>query len=117
MTTHLLFHKMFRQYSFYCILDVSKKIFNKAQVPQHGFQPNIMLVLGDIAEVEQCLTDQLLDVIGDTELKAVFRQLYSKGQIISKRVFSGRGFFRKTNENTSYTSKNEFIRFLEESSA
>ena len=34
----------------------------------------------------------------------------SKGQIISKRFFSGRGFAQKTNENTSHTSKNEFIR-------
>ena len=44
---------------------------------------------------------------------------YSKGQIISKCFFSGRGFFQKTNENTSHTSKNEFIRsvFLKESTA
>ena len=33
-----------------------------------------------------------------------------KGQIISKRFFSGRGFSQKTNENTLHTSKNEFIR-------
>ena len=33
-----------------------------------------------------------------------------KGQIISKRFFSGRGFAQKTNENTSHISKNEFIR-------
>ena len=32
-----------------------------------------------------------------------------KGQIISKRFFPGRGFFQKTNENTSHSSKNEFI--------
>ena len=32
-----------------------------------------------------------------------------KGQIISKRFFSGRGFFKKTNENTSHTSKYESI--------
>ena len=38
----------------------------------------------------------------------VFRS-NAKGQIISKRFFSGRGFFQKTNENTSHTSKNEFI--------
>ena len=31
----------------------------------------------------------------------------TKGQIISKR--SGHGFFQKTNENMSHTSKNEFI--------
>ena len=36
--------------------------------------------------------------------------LYSKGQIISKRFCSGRGFSQKTNENMSHTSKNEFIR-------
>ena len=42
----------------------------------------------------------------------------SKDQIISKRFFLGRGFFKKTNENTSHTSKNEFIRsFFEEPSA
>ena len=35
---------------------------------------------------------------------------FVKGQIISKRFFPGRGFFQKTNENTSHTSKNEFIR-------
>ena len=35
--------------------------------------------------------------------------LVLKGQIISKRFFHGRGFFKKTNENTSHTSKNEFI--------
>ena len=34
----------------------------------------------------------------------------AKGQIISKRFFSGQGFAQKTNENTSHTSKNEFIR-------
>ena len=33
----------------------------------------------------------------------------SKGQIISKHFFSGRGFSQKTNENMSHTSKNEFI--------
>ena len=33
----------------------------------------------------------------------------AKGQIISKRFFSGRGFFQKTNKNTSHTSKNELI--------
>ena len=67
-----------------------------------------------------------------------------KGQIISKRFFSGRGFFQKTNENTSHTKgqliskancqaedsskkrtnefvftsmRRVFVRFLEESSA
>jgi hypothetical protein len=47
------------QFSFYCTLDVSKKkyIFNKAKVllPQNGFQPNIMLVHGDITEAESVL--------------------------------------------------------------
>ena len=32
-----------------------------------------------------------------------------KGQIISKANLSSRGFFKKTNENTSHTSKNELI--------
>ena len=36
--------------------------------------------------------------------------VFLKGQIISKRFFPGQGFFKKTNENTSHTSKNEFIR-------
>ena len=31
------------------------------------------------------------------------------GQIISKRLFGGFNFFQKTNENTSHSSKNEFI--------
>ena len=35
-----------------------------------------------------------------------------KGQIISKRFLYGRGFFKKTNENTSHISKNEFIRLF-----
>ena len=34
----------------------------------------------------------------------------SKGQIIWNLFFSCRGFSQKTNENTSHTSKNEFIR-------
>ena len=33
-----------------------------------------------------------------------------KGQLISKANCQGRGFSQKTNENTSHTSKNEFIR-------
>ena len=33
-----------------------------------------------------------------------------KGQIISKCLFGVFNFFQKTNENTSHTSKNEFIR-------
>ena len=36
----------------------------------------------------------------------------AKGQIISKHFFSGQGFFQNTNENTSHTSKNEFIRLF-----
>ena len=35
--------------------------------------------------------------------------LFAEGQIISKRFFSDRGFFQKTNEDMSHTSKNEFI--------
>ena len=38
-----------------------------------------------------------------------------KGQKISKRFFSGRGFAKTTNENTSHASKNEFIRSFFES--
>ena len=34
----------------------------------------------------------------------------SKGQLISKANQSSRGFSQKTNENTSHSSKNEFIR-------
>ena len=45
------------------------------------------------------------------------KDLPPKGQIILKRFFSGQGFFQKKNENTSHTSKNDFIRFLEEFSA
>ena len=33
-----------------------------------------------------------------------------KGQIISKANCQAQGFFKKMNENTSHTSKNEFIR-------
>ena len=45
-----------------------------------------------------------------TELIRWFHKFsVTKGQIISKRFFSGRGFFQKTNKNTSHTSKNEFI--------
>jgi len=33
-----------------------------------------------------------------------------KGQLISKANQSKRGFAQKTNENTSHSSKNEFIR-------
>ena len=33
-----------------------------------------------------------------------------KGRLISKAYCQGRGFSQKTNENTSHTSKNEFIR-------
>ena len=32
-----------------------------------------------------------------------------KGQMISKRLFGVFNFFQKTNENTSHSSKNEFI--------
>ena len=35
---------------------------------------------------------------------------YVKGQLISKANQSSRGFSQKTNENTSHSSKNEFIR-------
>ena len=38
----------------------------------------------------------------------IFKALV-KGQIISKHFFPCRGFFQKTNENTSHTSKNKFI--------
>ena len=52
---HLLFH------NFHSIVlwMFQKKIFNIAKVllPQNGFQPNIMLVHGDIAEAELCFTD------------------------------------------------------------
>ena len=34
----------------------------------------------------------------------------TKGQLISKRFISGRGFSQKTNKKSSHTSKNEFIR-------
>ena len=34
---------------------------------------------------------------------------FTKGQIISKRFCSGRGFSQKTNENMLHTSKNKFI--------
>jgi hypothetical protein len=34
------------------------------------------------------------------------REMRVKGQIISKKKFSGQGFFQKTNKNTSHTSKN-----------
>ena len=34
----------------------------------------------------------------------------AKGQLILKCLFGGFNFFQKTNENTSHTSKNEFIR-------
>ena len=34
----------------------------------------------------------------------------AKGQLISKANCQGREFSQKTNENTSHTSKNEFIR-------
>ena len=37
-------------------------------------------------------------------------QFSGKGQLISKANQSSRGFSQKTSENTSYTSKNEFIR-------
>ena len=40
-------------------------------------------------------------------LRIIF--LTAKGQIISKSFLDGRGFSLKTNENTSNTSKNEFI--------
>ena len=42
-------------------------------------------------------------------LRLVWASLAVKGQIISKRFFSGQGFFQKRNENMSHTSKNEFI--------
>ena len=35
---------------------------------------------------------------------------YTKGQLISKCIFGVSNFFQKTNENTSHSSKNEFIR-------
>ena len=35
---------------------------------------------------------------------------YTKGQIISKCLFGVFNFFQKANENTSHSSKNEFIR-------
>ena len=44
--------------------------------------------------------------------------LPAKGQVISKGFFGVFNFFQKTNENTSHSSKNEFIlRFLEEFTA
>ena len=36
--------------------------------------------------------------------------VHFKGQLISKCLFCVFNFFQKTNENTSYTSKNKFIR-------
>ena len=41
--------------------------------------------------------------------KNTFEFFYTKGQIISKCLFGVFNFFQKTNENTSHTSKNEFI--------
>ena len=51
---HLLFHNFHS-----IVLWMFKKKINKAKVllPQNGFQPNIMLVHGDIAEAELCFTD------------------------------------------------------------
>ena len=52
-----------------------------------------------------------INVQGNYALQLISKQKSdTKGQIISKRFFSGRGFAQKTNENTSHTSKNEFIR-------
>ena len=36
--------------------------------------------------------------------------VHHKGQVISKGFFGVFNFFQKTNENTSHSSKNEFIR-------
>ena len=46
------------------------------------------------------------------------KRLVIKGQVISKGFFGVFNFFQKTNENTSHSGKNEFIRlFLEEFTA
>ena len=50
--------------------------------------------------------NQNLEIFG----KVVHNFHTSKGQIISKANFQAQGFFQKTNENTSHTSKNVFIR-------
>ena len=75
--------------------------------PEHHFHCGV----GKMCVPKDKMCDGIVDCDNGADEKGCCKNLFfPKGQIISKRFFSGRGFAQKTNENTSHTSKNEFIR-------